>query len=98
MSSLGIGEDPMKARFVCPTCLSCPPLLSPSTHSLSQVEKIVTDRAGASEEKVANPPKVSPDLSLPKRYTTQDPVQQIIYQDQHGHRVAHNPSTLEKTG
>ncbi|KAL4911601.1 hypothetical protein BDW74DRAFT_143255 [Aspergillus multicolor] len=43
-----------------------------------EVEKIVSDQAGAEQEDVKNPPKV-------------------IYSDQHGHRVAHNPGTLEKT-
>ncbi|RJE18921.1 hypothetical protein PHISCL_08739 [Aspergillus sclerotialis] len=48
-----------------------------------EVEKVVMDQAGAREEGVANPPK-----NVFGR--------KVLYTDQHGHRVSHNPSTLEK--
>lgn len=64
------------------------------------------DEKGAREEGVANPPKVCREPSqsvvffffffLGKGESLKG--SQVIYHDQHGHRVAHNPSTLSKGG
>ncbi|KAI9150146.1 hypothetical protein HJFPF1_09901 [Paramyrothecium foliicola] len=51
-----------------------------------QVDKIVTSKEEADAEGVKNPPKSEADLySRP----------QVLFQDQHGHDVAHNPGTLQ---
>lgn len=62
-----------------------------------QAEKIVTDEAGAREEGVANPPKVCCSSYSVCTHVELAESLKVIYTDQHGHRVAHNPSTLDKS-
>lgn len=63
-----------------------------------KAERIVVDEDGARDEGVVHPPKVprNPSYWLFVWYTYLCLYMQIIYVDQHGHRVAHTPSTLEK--
>lgn len=54
------------------------------------------DEAGAREERVANPPKVREGIG--RCQSIRLIPSQVLFHDQHGHPVAHNPSTLEKKG
>ncbi|ROW00112.1 hypothetical protein VSDG_03461 [Cytospora chrysosperma] len=49
------------------------------------VDRVVTTEAKAEKSEVKNPPKTCPDP------------EQVLFEDQHGHSVAHNPGTLEHT-
>lgn len=56
------------------------------------VEKVVTSKSEADEEGVKNPPKVRfPHLFGSTKMLTK----QVLFTDQHGHHVAHNPGTLK---
>lgn len=67
----------------------------PCAERRTQVEKVVTTQEEAEEEGVKNPPKVRlrNKLKIPA-----DERVQVLFKDQHGHSVAHNPGTLQHTG
>ncbi|KAJ5658194.1 uncharacterized protein N7484_001843 [Penicillium longicatenatum] len=57
-------------------------------HREGEVDKIVTDQEGAQAERVVNPPKLHPKSDALST--------QVIFTDQHGHRVSHNPQSVDK--
>lgn len=98
------GEVWPKSSWVYTTLAS---LLITDDSCTMQVQKVVLDEHEARKEEVANPPKVSLVLVMSKEKETSRHggwkrsiliAIQVIFTDQHGHRVAHNPTTLSKTG
>jgi hypothetical protein len=66
------------------------------THT-GTVEKIVTTKEEAEKEGVKNPPKVSCSALTYGYGRIVLTAVQVIYTDQHGHKVSHNPGTLQHT-
>ncbi len=58
------------------------------------MEQVIETEDEAKKADVKNPPKVGRD----SQYSAQTvDIQQVVFHDQHGHKVAHNPGTLEVT-
>lgn len=60
-----------------------------------QVDKVVMSEEEAKKENVKNPPKVWILLCFLGSQTKL--AWKVLFEDQHGHHVAHNPGTLEVT-
>jgi hypothetical protein len=66
------------------------------THT-GTVEKVVTTKEEAEQEGVKNPPKASLLMADSGREANVLTLSQVLYTDQHGHNVNHNPGTLQHT-